>query len=158
MESRIRLARGDGHLTGSERDCLLENSLFARRGTDGRRGQVCAIVGRAQFDDDPTSVDLLLSTWGGEATYWMRLNKPALQRLRLLGKPSLVVVRLHLAALSAPPRFGPPLARLFVGRLLEFPETHGDVFYRESVKPHDIEAIWQPGDQEYDRHSQLPHN
>lgn len=154
---RVCAAYASGHVTAAERDALLSGSVFASGSTTGRPGQVCAVVGRTIFDDDPGAVDLLLRLWGGEAIYWAHERTELAERLGAIGKPSIVVANLRLAAHARTPLCFPPLPRLFVGRLLELPETHGDVHYFGSVGQEDIVDIWQPGHHEYDRHHGIPH-
>jgi hypothetical protein len=100
--SRIRAACASGHLTAAERDALLSGSLFASGNIIGRPGQVCAVVGRTVFDDDPAAVDLLLRLWGGEAIYWAHERTALAGRLRTLGKPSIVVSNLRLTGYARP--------------------------------------------------------
>ena len=156
VTSRIRSACASGHLTAAERDALLAGGVFASGGSVGRPGQVCAVVGRTIFDDDPTAVDLLLGLWGGEAIYWAHERTVLAGRLRTLGKPSIVVINLRIAGHSRAPFFVPPLSKLFVGKLLQLPEIHGDVHCFGSVEPESIVDIWQPGRYEYDRHRRVP--
>ncbi len=152
VTSRIRNAYISGHLTAGERDVLLSGSVFALGNLTGRPGQVCAVIGRAIFDDDPGAVEPLLDVWGGEAIYWVHDHTAVADRLRTLGRPSIVVTNLRPAAQSRPPLFFPPIANLFVGRLLQLPETHGDVHCYGPVSPADIVDIWQPGHPDYDCH------
>lgn len=158
VTSRVRAACASGHLMAAERDALLSDSAFASGSTTGRPGQVCAVAGRCIFDDEPEAVELLLRLWGGEAIYRAHESTVLGERLRSLGKPSIVVVNLRLAACSRFPFSAPSIAKLFVGRLLHLPETYGDVHYYGPVTPRNIVDIWQPGHHEYDRHHHLPHN
>jgi hypothetical protein len=119
MTSRVRNAYASGHLTATELDALILGNVFASGNAAARPGQVCAVAGRAIFDDDPAAVDLLLGLWGGEAVYWATHESTALAaRLRTLGKPSTVVVNLRLprpvlrpVALQALRRASPAVAR-----------------------------------------------
>jgi len=156
VTSRVQAAYASGHLTAAERDVFLSDSIFASGNAAGRRGQVCAVVGRTVFDEDPEAVDLLLRMWGGEAIYWAHERTALAGRLRALGKPSIVVINLHLTGHSQHPLFAPPLSKLFVGRLLQMPETHGDAHYYGRVRSEEIMDIWQPGHHEYDRHHRIP--
>ena len=158
VTSRVQAAYASGHLTAAERNALLSSSVFASGNITGRLGQVCAVAGRTIFDDDPQAVDLLLRLWGGEAIYWTHERTSLAERLLTLGKPSIVVVNLRFAAHSLTPLFAPPLSKLFIGRLLQMPETYGDVHYYARVRPEDVVDIWQPGHHEYDRHHRIPHS
>jgi hypothetical protein len=84
VTSRIRAAYASGHLTADERDVLLAGSVVASGDSVGRPGQVCAVLGRTIFDDDPTAADLLLGLWGGEAIYWAHERTVLAGRLRTL--------------------------------------------------------------------------
>jgi hypothetical protein len=53
---------------------------------------------------------------------------------------------------SRAPFFAPSLSRLFVGRLLQLPETYGDVHCYGPVRREDIVDVWQPGHRDYDCH------
>jgi hypothetical protein len=87
-------------VTGAERDALLSGSIFASGNVARRRGQVCAVVGRTVFDEEPGAVDLLLRMWGGEAIYWAHERAALAERIRALGKPSIVVINLRLTGHS----------------------------------------------------------
>lgn len=156
VASRIQAAYASGHMAAAERDVFLSNSIFASGNTAGRRGQVCAVVGRTVFDEEPEAVDLPLRMWGGEAIYWAHERAALAGRLRALGKPSIVVINLILTRHSQHALFAPSLSKLFVGRLLQMPETYGDVRYYGRVRPEEIMDIWQPGHHEYDRHHRIP--
>ncbi len=152
VASRIRSACAAGHLTAAERDTLTSGSVFASGNAAGRPGQVCAVVGRTIFDDDPGAVDTLLGLWGGEAIYWAHEDTALAARLRAMGKPSVVVVNLRPAGTSRAPFFAPSPAKLFVGHLLQLPVTYGDVHCYGPVTQEDIVDVWQPGHRDYDRH------
>jgi hypothetical protein len=152
VASRIRNACAAGHLTAAEHDTLMSASVFAAGNLTGRPGQVCAVVGRTIFDEDPGAVGTLLGLWGGEAIYWAHEGTALAARLRAMGKPSVVVVNLRPAVSSRAPFFAPPPAKLFVGHLLRLTGTYGDVHCYGPVMPEDIIDIWQPGHRDYDRH------
>ncbi len=155
VEARIRAACAGGWLTLDEGEALLSgNAVDCDRGQ--RFGQVCAVAGRSLLDEDPGAVEMLLSTWGGEVIYRAHERTALGARLRSMGTPAIVAVNLRLRAHSRAPRFWPPLACLFTGRLLGLPDTWGDVFFYGPVAAADVAAIWQPGDREYDRHARLP--
>lgn len=156
VTSRVQAAYTSGHVTAAEHEVLLSGCMFAVGNVAGRPGQVCAVVGRTIFDEDPGAVDLLLRMWGGEAIYRAHERTAFAERLSALGKPSIVVINLRITGHSQHPRFFPPLSKLFVGRLLQLPETYGDAFYYSRVEPEEIVDIWQPGHLEYDRHHRIP--
>ena len=115
VTSRIQLACAAGYLTTSEASALLSGSAIESAGTGERLGQVCAVAGRGIFDDDPVAVELLLSLWGGEAIYWAHERSRLGMRLRLLGRPSIVVLDIQLAAGSRRPSIFPDLSCLSSG-------------------------------------------
>jgi len=151
VASRIRRAYVSGHLTAAERDTLTSGTVFASGNAAGRPGQVCAVMGRTIFSEDPAAVDLMLGLWGGEAIYWAHESTALAARLRTLGKPSIVVINLRMAGSSRVPFFAPSPAKLFVGHLLQLPGAYGDVHYYGPVRREDIVDIWQPGHRDYDR-------
>jgi hypothetical protein len=152
VTSRVRNAYAAGHLTATERNALLLGNVFASGNAAGRSGQVSTVVGRTIFDDEPSAVDFLLGMWGGEAVYWAHESTALADRLRMLGKPSIVVVSLRLSGYSRAPFFAPSPAKLFVGRLLELPDAYGEVHCFGPIRQEDVVEIWQPGHGDYDRH------
>lgn len=158
---RIRRAYEIGALTDDERRAFEAGQQFAAQGWGERvrwtRDQVCLVFSRGVFEHDAPGVDPLLSIWGGEAIYFP-LEKAHGGRLRSMGKPSIVVAGLDLSS-PAPlgnHRSSPSLGCCLVAQRLGFENRGSDVFYRGPIAPTNIVTIWQPGDPNYDRHTQLP--
>ena len=49
----------------------------------------------------------------------------------------------------------PGLAKILIGTMLGLDKADGEIHYPLDVPALDIEAIWQPGMDEYDRHTEL---
>jgi len=152
VRERIAAAVEAGSLSDEQRRIAEASNIYAVRNTQGREHQICFVVGRTAFDDDPGGCDPLLRYWGGEA---IRGGPEDVLEFATLGIPSIVVATLNLTRPHNDPYAWPALSKLFVGKLLGMSE-HADVHYRQSVAGSDIVAIWQPGDPDYDRHPQLP--
>ena len=69
-----------------------------------------------------------------------------------LGRPTVVVAATDLSVSGTVSRTFPSLGRMFVATVAGLEGRIADVFLRAAVPPEDILAIWQPGDEEYDRH------
>lgn len=128
-------------------------NVYAIGNADHRGNQICLVVGRTIFDEDPDGCDPLLRHWGGEA---IRGGPGPSEVLATLGTPSIVVARLALSGPHSHHASYPALAKLFVGALLELEGRSADLHYRDAVPGRDIVTIWQPGSDEYDRHTALP--
>lgn len=157
VAQRIELACQEGAISSIERDLLLESHVFRlgnKTEIDGRRDQVCLILGAAVFDDFPDAVTPLLSSWGGEAIYVYALDRG--QLLASLGKPTIVRAAIDLTEGWRVHLVAPDVARLFVGAVLGLSDRTADVFYRAPVEPEYVLDLWQPGCHEYDRFTELP--
>lgn len=150
---RITQARAHGAISDEVAETLLHHHLFAINAAAYRDGQVCLILSRRVFDYDVHGVEPLLGTWGGEIIYRGTSHRP---ELRQLGKPAIVVAHLDIAGGDRRHPVYTFLPRVFVGAALDLPDAYADVLYRASVPAAHIEAIWQPGDQEYNRYPKLP--
>jgi len=84
---------------------------------------------------------------------WNSSDRPRLQKI---GCASIVVALLDIAMDPLSDFITPGLDRSFVGKVLGLSDVGSDVHYMRPVPPECIEAIWQPGNPEYDRHSKLP--
>ena len=154
LAERIEAAHRYGFISQAERDTFHRSHVFATREHRNREGQVCLILSPSVFDEHPAAVDALLSMWGGEGLY-MADGAPAVRaRLRELGRPAVVVALIDLA--GGEHLVFPGVHNIFVGRFLGLHDASGDVFYRASIPPEHIEAIWQPGDPDYDCHEAMP--
>ena len=148
-------------LAASEEDALSEaayhfastRNIYARRNTSHREHQVCFVIGRSAFDDEPWGLHPLLAHWGGEA---MRGGPDDAPPLESVGNPAVVVAQLDLAGPHTRHLTFPSLGKLFVGRLLGTTNLSASVHYRAPVDGNDILDVWQPGHPRYDRHQGLP--
>lgn len=153
---KLDSARSEGHLSTAEHAQLIARHVFAHKLSAGRTDQVCVIVGRNGLDEDG-GLDLLLTHWGGEATYWVNTEGPLGARLRSLGQPTVVAVGTDLSRDSrAKTFFAPSLHKIFVGSLLGLAESYGEAHIPGSIGPDEVWGVWCPGDAEFDRHPQLP--
>lgn len=94
--------------------------------------------------------------WGGEAISMATPGVEHRPRLRELGSPALVVVGLALEASWRVHFSSPELQEVFVGRWLGLREYDATVHYRDDVPGSQVDAVWMPGDSEYDRYENLP--
>lgn len=153
VDERIALALEHRSLPAPARERAESNNVYAVDNLVGREGQVCFVLGRSTFDDDPAGCYPLLAHWGGEA---MRGGPDDAPLLESIGTSTIVVARIDLTHSWKESTTYPPLAKLFVGKLLNTKGSAADVFYRKKVPPDDVLALWQPGHPEYDRHSEFP--
>jgi hypothetical protein len=158
FNDKIIAAFDQGFIDAGQRDALLAGHMCAGsepRWRGKREDQVCVILGRAVFDNEPHAVRELLSSWGGEGIYFAagtRDMKPVLKRL---GVPTIVVLAIPVAPSSRQQQCWPGLAKALVGTFFGM-RSHADLYHPSPVLAHNILAIWQPGDAEYDRHVPLP--
>lgn len=160
VDNRIRHAQENDEITEDERQAFASGHQFADLACHSRirftEGQVCFISSKQMFDRSPSNCEPLLSTWGGEAIYFPLKARHG-ERLRSLGRPSIVVATIDFSVAPADRhRCYPSLAKCMVGKRLRLEDSYGDVHYRAPVPAEHIEAIWQPGDREYDRYHKLP--
>ena len=153
VRERIANAIACGALRGPARRHAETGNVYAIGNERHRSDQICFVVGRTIFDEDPHGCEPLLRHWGGEAIRGGPCDVPA---LTALGAPSIVVAKLNLAGRHNRQRTYPALGKLFVGAVLGLEGLSADVFYHEPVAARDVIAIWQPGNPEYDRHPELP--
>lgn len=154
MRSKLHAAVAAGAITRWQADQLHADSPLHRQRRN-REHLLCAVTTRRTLDEEADGLDLLLTHWGGEIIYFWQRNEALIARLRSIGKPSIVVVDLK----PGRPQdlWSPDPAALIVGRVLGSVNACGDVHYRltpgTSVP---VVDIWQPGNNDYDRHKQLP--
>jgi hypothetical protein len=149
-----RIEAAHEYLSQDEREVLAARHCFATGSQANREGQVCLVLGRTAFDEEPHGCTPLLSTWGGEGIY-MGLSEDRHVVLRL-GRPAIVVTAIDLSVSHKVSPSFPSLSKLFAGTLAGTEQRWADVFLRSSIPPTDIMDIWQPGDSNYDRHDELP--
>lgn len=149
---RLARAHGKGLLNEDQFEFLQSVNLFARNEVKERDGRVWFVLGREGLDDH--GVVSLLGTWGGEAIYFGAEDREL--ELTRLGCPAVVVAAIDLSSSWRVTTTFPWLANMFVGTLLGLEKRHADVLLPRPVPSDDIIAVWQPGDAEYDRHTDLP--
>ncbi len=158
VRARLSAAYEAGALDDELRRLLLTSNVFHEGDARYRSGQVCLILGRRTFDHSPHGVGPLMSEWGGELITMSRGGAVLRPRLRRLGTPAIVVVRVELSESWRIHSCFPSLHKLFVGRLLELQELGADVFLRRPVPSKDVLDIWQPGHPDFDLHPHIPRN
>jgi hypothetical protein len=153
IHDRIESAQRESALSDRDADCLRYANVFATGEDIHRKDQVCLVLSRLLFREDPSACERLLSTWGGEGLYRSSRSHSVPTHVRGLGRPTIVVslLRSRFIKLSFP-----SLSKVFVAAALELTDRSADVFYREAVPPSHIEAILQPGDNIYEGFGQLP--
>lgn len=153
VQERIKNAIAHGALRDDARRHAETHNVYAIDNHWNRSDQICLVIGRSIFDDNPRICDPLLRHWGGEA---IRGGPGPVPALTNVGTPSIVVVRIDLSGRHDHQRTYPALCKLFVGALLDLESRSADVFYHDAIPARDVVAIWQPGNSEYDRHAELP--
>lgn len=151
---KITSAHAAGALTEAECDYLSQHHLYAVGNTTGRPGKVCVLIGRIALDEDG-GLDRLLTLWGGEAIFWGHDRTPMAERLKELGRPTVVAMDLDFSGRSGV-LFLPPLPRLFVAKVLGLSQAYGEAHIPGPIIGAEVVGIWQPGDPEYDGHARLP--
>jgi hypothetical protein len=150
---RLDAAVKHGYLTTDEHATLVQGVVL----TDNHVGQVCLFLSKTTLTEDAGGLNLLLSTWGGEAIYWPHIHteNPMNAKLRSIGIPSIVVALLDLSTSPTTTAF-PGIANAFVGASLGLSRLAVDVFYRAPIPLAHIERIIHPGDVDYPQHQDLP--
>lgn len=154
LEQRLCAAHSRGHIRAVDADELRRGTTFTTRTEAHRENQVCLVLSRRMFEHDAHGLVPLMSRWGGEAMY----SGPADDddpRVRKIGLPSIVVAHVDLSPGPEQHMVFPTLEKLFVGTALSLGDVGGEVFYRSAIPGNHIEAIWQPGHPEFDRHHGL---
>jgi len=157
VRSRIETAAIKGYLTEAERDDLLVNNLFdGGHEVSNREDQVAFFLSAGVLDHAVWGIRHPLTTWGGEGIYFGTFADQTNARLKLMGRPTLIVAAIDLSSGGRHLVF-PGTLRSFVGRVLGHEAYESDVLYRgRPIYEDEILDIWQPGKPEYDRHSELP--
>jgi hypothetical protein len=159
VDDRLDQAHERGYLTAAEREVLRSQSMVApgRQRMGNREGQVCLALSAEATSHDIGGAWRLLSFWGGEAIYWQHCDDPAdlAQRLRCLGRPTLVTAYVDLANPDRHLVFK-SVVHTFVGKAIGYTPANADVLYRNAIPPQHIESVVFPGDPAYDRLPGLP--
>jgi hypothetical protein len=154
VERKIAAVQAAGILSAQECDNLRVNNSFALSDHANREGQVCFFVPENTELEEAAGVELLLSIWGGEVLN-PSVDSCQSDRLREVGRPAIVIAGLDF---RAPGKHGvfPGLLATFVSTALGLDDAGAAIHFRASIPPEDIQAIWSPGDEPYDRHRRLP--
>lgn len=158
VEERIERAYDLGVLTDDERDELLGGNLFQRPGgTAYREDQVCLFISREVLNHSVAGIWSPLTRWGGEGIYFgVYSDEVKMGTLRALGRPAVVEALLDLADGWETHQVSPGVLRSLVGKVLAFEDYSASVLYRAPVLPEHIVSVWQPGDEFYGAHTELP--
>ena len=151
VESRLMRARKMGALGQETYRILIAGHAFTSDRARSRAGQVCLVLGRCVFESRPWSVNNLLGIWGGEAINFTSAGGSVEPELRTIGVPTIIVAGVDLQPGWRTHHVVPNLLTCFMKKWLGEEDYGGDVFYRESVSPERIFAIWQPASEEYDQ-------
>ncbi|MET8248684.1 hypothetical protein ABZV31_32440 [Streptomyces sp. NPDC005202] len=159
VDDRLNQAHERGYLTDAEREVLRSQSMVVpgRQRMSNREGQVCLTLSAEATSHDINGAWRLLSFWGGEAIYWQHCDEPdgIAQRLRRLGRPTLVTAYVDLASPGRHLVFK-SVVHTFVGKAIGYAPANADVLYRNAIPPQHIESIAFPGNPAYDRLPGLP--
>ncbi|TDU73491.1 hypothetical protein [Streptomyces sp. KS 21] len=156
LQDRQDKALASGVITADERDALRESSVFkTERFAQFRLNKVCVVGNRQPLYDRPIGAQF--SFWGGEAQYngagW---NELASDRVKKLGRPALVVALLDASDPTVAILSYSELIYPFVGSFMGLPEVGCQIDYEADVPGDRIEAVWQPGDADYDQFPRFP--
>lgn len=154
VRDRIDGAHTHGHITDDELDAFRVSHVFAAREHSNRENGAAVIVGTWPFDGMPSGCNPLLSIWGGEAMY-MSSRKVDEERLRQLGRASIVVAHLLFDPPERIASYSRSVLRPFVGRRLGLEQAGTQLKLRDPLLPQEIADMWHPGDPNYDRFPRL---
>jgi hypothetical protein len=158
MLERIRQAWEHGYLTASQRDGLTATTRAAVLETVQARGRgVFLSIGRAVFTEYPELCSEWLSIWGGPTLYESAGALFPGERqdlLKSLGPATIVVAELEFLN----DRFWRRewFSLMFSRAALGLAFGGSEVCYSPFVPAKDVAAMWQPGNDEYDRYPELP--
>ena len=155
LSMRIDRAFQHGYISKKQHDELCAGHVFSTGEHKNRGGQVCLFVGEETLRHE-YGLDNLLCTWGGEGIYQSSGTHHLEEKLRLLGRPTMVVVELDIGSAQEIATFSPDLWKMFVGHHLHLRGVSAAINYRASIPPQCIACLWQPGHPEYDRIERLP--
>jgi len=156
LHDRINSAHEAGAIGPDDARELRAAHVFVTGRQRYRENQVCLILSKSMFLHNRHGCDPLLQTWGGEGIYMSYKAERLLDRLKGLGKPTVVVALLDLGGRGSPHYVFPALHKVFVGAALRLSDVGADVFYKAPVPPEHIERILQPGEPNYESLGDLP--
>ncbi|MFE2473108.1 hypothetical protein [Streptomyces mirabilis] len=159
VEERQDHALANEVITRAEHAALRDSSVFTAGGksVQYRVGKVC-LAGNAQpLHDHPYGFSHQLSNWGGEAQYatsvWEHLDSA---RVKRLGRPAIVVALLDVSDPAVAVVTSHALIYAFVASHRRMANVGSQIDFEADIAGAQIEAIWQPGQQEYDQFERLP--
>ena len=153
---RIDAALEAGAICPDDAKELRAAHVFATGEQQYRESQVCLILSKSMFLHNRQGCEPLLKTWGGEGMYMSSKALPLLDRLKGLGKPTVVIALLDLGGRGSPHKVFPALHKVFVGAALRLSDVGADVFYKALVPPEHIERFLLPGEPDYESLGDLP--
>ena len=153
VRDRLDAALQLGYLAQNDCAQLLGRATFGHHRVDA----ISMIIGETAFDNHAPQLHRLLATWGGEGIYIRHegTRGSLYNTLRKLGRPTIVVAHIDLAAVGRP-RVWPGIAKVFVGAALELFDPNAQMTCSAAIPPSGIERLIHPGDPDYDRYSELP--
>jgi hypothetical protein len=157
VTDRIESAVAGGLFSEHDAEELRSQNLIARGISEHRENQVSLFLSARTLDDNVTGIWNPLTHWGGEAVYFGFPRSPsdgARSRILSAGIPSIVVATLDLSPGWRTHQVWPGIVNSFVGRVLDNDDYDSSVHYHAAVP--NVVAVWQPGQAEYDLHSELP--
>jgi hypothetical protein len=155
IDHRLTAAVEYGYLDEEVARQLLRGNALRSRRNDRRQGQICFFVGTSVLVEHPHAVRPLLKTWGGEGINFTDAAQLAINRLRSIGRPVILVVALPHTTKVQMVTY-PSLTSVFSGAYYGAPRS-ADLFWREGdIQAECVAALWTPGSLEYDRFSSLP--
>ncbi|MER5619102.1 hypothetical protein [Streptomyces sp. NPDC002215] len=155
LQDRRDTALACGVITEKEHRALDEADAFKTDPrVEFRRGKVCVVGNRQPLHD--RRIGDQFSFWGGEAQYGSGVwEVTASDRVKKLGRPALVVALLDVSD-SKVAVLTTELIYPFVGSYLGLEGVGCQIDYEADVPGDRIEAVWHPGDAEYDAFERFP--
>lgn len=156
INDRIDAALKVGEISSNDAKILRVENVFSTGEQRYREDKVCLILSKTQFQCNYQGCVPLLENWGGEGVYMSSKAQPLPDRLKNLGKPTIVIALLDLGGQSSPHMVFPALHKVFVGAALRLSDVGADVHYKAIVPPKYIERFIHPGDPDYESLGDLP--
>ncbi len=162
FDERIKRAAEVGAITTTFRDELLSRHALSQgddsQGASGRARVTCFAVPRSYLNSQLGASEMamggFLTWWGGEALF-TACDESEKEVLSKVGRPGIVVATFDVASwLGLQSCIS--LLRLCVDVRCGKPDAASEIQWRETIGPPNIEAIWQPGDPDYDALDRLP--
>ena len=141
LADRIAAARESGTISDDEARVIQNSHVFAGGEERNRDAQVCLTLSRQELLRDSHSVLPLLSHWGGEAVYKSSAAALLAPKLKTMGSPAIVQLRISINREAAESNFYPSLHKVFIGSALGLSNYDADVFYRASIPSAQIDAV-----------------